>query len=263
MRCRASARAGVIAGSTVTRPHCLVRGWCLTESTALRRAGLEEEGEKNRAAAVTVKIADEVALYILNQKRRELSRIETEHGMQISFEPKEGLAAGTFELERTKSRDPGERPRPSAVGIEAGFVPSEEPEPDFPEELDEEEVEAEGTRRGRRQEALLDRPRSARKPRRRGVAAGAADAGASIAANVPTRISNSRSSTRQTVKHRGGRKPQQNGQQAPSNKVSMVRASRERIGNRAAAPPRRGGAVGGIAWLRKRKAWSIPDRSCQ
>src|SRR5215468_6073869 len=78
-------RAGVIAGSTVTCPHCagtgLVRS---TESTALRvLRGLEEEGEKNRAAAVTVKIAHEVALYILNQKRHELSRIETEHGMQI------------------------------------------------------------------------------------------------------------------------------------------------------------------------------------
>src|SRR5207302_968534 len=137
-------RAGVIAGSTVTCPHCagvgLVRS---TESTALRvLRGLEEEGEKNRTAAVTVRIASEVALYILNQKRRELSRIETEHGMEISFEPKEGLAAGTFELERTKSRDPGERPRPSAVSIEAGFVPSTEPEPDYEDEVEEEELEA-------------------------------------------------------------------------------------------------------------------------
>jgi ribonuclease E len=136
-------RAGVIAGSTVTCPHCagtgLVRS---TESTALRvLRGLEEEGEKNRTAAVTVKIANEVTLYILNQKRRELSRIETEHSMEIAFEPTDGLAAGTFELERTKSRDPGERPRNSAVSIEAGFVPSEV-EPDYLEEADEEETEA-------------------------------------------------------------------------------------------------------------------------
>src|SRR6185503_2858514 len=136
-------RAGVIAGSTVTCPHCagtgLVRS---TESTALRvLRGLEEEGEKNRAAAVTVKISGEVALYILNQKRSELSRIEAEHGMAISFDPKEGLAAGSFEIERTKSRDPGERPRQHAVGIEAGFVPSEEPEPEYQEEVEEEEAE--------------------------------------------------------------------------------------------------------------------------
>jgi ribonuclease E len=136
-------RAGVIAGSTVTCPHCagtgLVRS---TESTALRvLRGLEEEGEKNRSSAVTVKIVSEVALYILNQKRAELSRIEIEHGMAISFEPTEGLAAGSFEIERTKSRDPGDRPRPHAVSIEAGFVTSDEPESDYEEEIEEEELE--------------------------------------------------------------------------------------------------------------------------
>jgi len=164
-------RAGVIAGSTVTCPYCagvgLVRS---TESTALRvLRGLEEEGEKNRAAAVTVKIAHEVTLYILNQKRRELSRIETEHGMQISFEPKEGLAAGTFELERTKSREPGERPRPSAVSIEAGFVASDEPEIDYPEEVDEEEAVAVEEEAGESEAASdapsFDRPEGAREGR--------------------------------------------------------------------------------------------------
>jgi ribonuclease E len=167
-------RAGVIAGSTVTCPHCagtgLVRS---TESTALRvLRGLEEEGEKNRAAAVTVKIANDVAMYILNQKRHELSRIEGEHGMQISFEPREGLAAGTFELERTKSRDPGERPRPSAVGIEAGFVPSDEPEPDYPEVVDEEEIETGEEEAGQSDEAAevqsFDRTESARESREGG-----------------------------------------------------------------------------------------------
>jgi len=172
-------RAGVIAGSTVTCPHCagtgLVRS---TESTALRvLRGLEEEGEKNRTAAVTVKIAHEVALYILNQKRRELSRIETEHSMEIAFDPQQGLAAGTFELERTKSRDPGERPRSSAVSIEAGFVA--EHEPDYVEDISEEEIEvaedetAEGEEVSEAQP--FDRPESpregregARRRRRRG-----------------------------------------------------------------------------------------------
>jgi len=167
-------RAGVIAGSTVTCPYCagvgLVRS---TESTALRvLRGLEEEGEKNRAAAVTVKIANEVAIYILNQKRRELSRIETEHGMQISFEPKEDLAAGTFEMERTKSRDPGDRPRPSAVGIEAGFVSSDEPEPDYPEDVDEEETETEEEETGESEEVVeaqsFDRPEGPRENRESG-----------------------------------------------------------------------------------------------
>ncbi len=138
-------RAGVLAGSTVTCPHCggagIVRS---VESTTLRLLrALEEEGEKSRASAVTVKVASDIALYALNQKRRELARIEAEYGMEISFEPKEGLLAGTFELERTRQKDPGERPRSNgAVGIEAGFVPSDEPEDDLvAEEEDESEEE--------------------------------------------------------------------------------------------------------------------------
>ncbi|OJT96795.1 MAG: hypothetical protein BGN82_02860 [Alphaproteobacteria bacterium 65-7] len=135
-------RAGVVAGSTVTCPHCQGTGLLRSiESSALRvLRGLEEEGEKNRAAAVTVKIDNEVALYILNQKRHELARIEAEHGLEITFDPKPGMAGGAFEIERTKTRDPGDRPRSNAaVSIEAGFVPSDEPEPDYVEESEEED----------------------------------------------------------------------------------------------------------------------------
>ncbi|HWA68757.1 MAG TPA: ribonuclease E/G [Rhizomicrobium sp.] len=135
-------RAGVIAGSTVTCPHCAGTGLLRsTESSALRvLRGLEEEGEKNRAAAVTVKIDNDVALYILNQKRHELSRIEAEHGMEITFDPRPGMYGGAFEIERTRSREPGERPRSnSAISIEAGFVTTGEPEPDYVEDVEEEE----------------------------------------------------------------------------------------------------------------------------
>jgi ribonuclease E len=134
-------RAGVIAGSTVACPHCQGTGLLRsTESSALRvLRGLEEEGEKARAAAVTVKLDHEVALYILNQKRHELARIESENGMEITFDPKPNMPGGAFEIERTRTRDPGERPRTSAISIEAGFVPSSEPEPDYVEEVEEEE----------------------------------------------------------------------------------------------------------------------------
>jgi ribonuclease E len=136
-------RAGVVASSTVVCPHCggagIVRS---VESTALRvLRALEEEGEKNRASAVTVKVASDVAIYTLNQKRRELARIETEYGMEVSFEPKEGLMAGHFELDRVRTRDPEDRPRSHAVSIEAGFVPSDEPEDDVVEAEEEREIE--------------------------------------------------------------------------------------------------------------------------
>ncbi len=174
-------RAGVIAGSTVACPHCAGTGLVRSiESTALRvLRGLEEEGEKNRAAAVIVKVSGDVALYILNQKRGELTRIENEHGMAISFDPKDGMSAGSFEIERTKSRDPGERPRPSgAVGIEAGFVPSDEPEPEYAEEIEQEEAEVEETEEpaadreeageGERAERPDSGSRDGRRRRRRG-----------------------------------------------------------------------------------------------
>ena len=53
--------------------------------------------------------------------------------------PGPNMPGGAFEIERTQTRDPGERPAPSAVSIEAGFVPSSEPEPDYVEEVDDEE----------------------------------------------------------------------------------------------------------------------------
>ena len=169
-------RAGVVAGSTVTCPHCggagIVRS---VESTALRvLRALEEEGEKNRASAVTIKVANDVAIYALNQKRRELARIEAEYGMDISFEPKEGLMAGHFELERTRVRDPEDRPRNHAVSIEAGFVPSNEPEDEIvPEEEDEEIEEIRGERRSQKQRnrrtlRRLGKAKAERRRRRRG-----------------------------------------------------------------------------------------------
>jgi ribonuclease E len=140
-------RAGVVASSTVICPHCggagIVRS---VESTALRvLRALEEEGEKSRASAVMVKVANDVAIYTLNQKRRELARIETEYGMEVSFEPKEGLMAGHFELDRTRTRDPEDRPRSHAVSIEAGFVLSDEPEDDAVVEEEDEDDRIEET----------------------------------------------------------------------------------------------------------------------
>ena len=168
-------RAGVVASSTVICPHCGGAGIIRSvESTALRvLRALEEEGEKNRASAVTVKVANDVAIYTLNQKRRELARIEAEYGMEVSFEPKEGLMAGHFELDRIRTRDPEDRPRSHAVSIEAGFVPSDEPEDDVVEAGEEEIEEAEETTAAAEEESQQapQQPRDSdgkRRRRRRG-----------------------------------------------------------------------------------------------
>ncbi|MGH6828881.1 MAG: ribonuclease E/G, partial [Rhizomicrobium sp.] len=134
-------RVGVVASSTVVCPSCGGAGIIRSvESTALRvLRAIEEEGEKSRASAVTVRVANDVAIYTLNQKRRELARIEAEYGMEVSFEPKEDLMTGHFELERTRAREAEDRQPRQAVSIEAGFVPSEETEVEATAEEEEEE----------------------------------------------------------------------------------------------------------------------------
>jgi ribonuclease E len=135
-------RAGVVAGSTVPCPHCMGQGIVRSvESTALRvLRALEEEGQKMRAAAVSVHVAQDVAIYTLNQKRRELARIENDYGMVISFDPKADLPAGHFDIERTQQKAPGEQPRLPAPVQVAPEIEEEEPEI-LEEEIEEEEEE--------------------------------------------------------------------------------------------------------------------------
>ena len=126
-------RAGVIAGSTVPCPHCGGQGIVRSvESTSLRvLRGLEEEAQKQRAESLIVRVANEVVIYTLNQKRRELTRLEGEYDIAVTFEPKEDLKAGDFDIERVGLRDPDTRPKP-VTQIEAA--------PPEPEVEDEEEI---------------------------------------------------------------------------------------------------------------------------
>ena len=110
-------RAGVIAGSTVPCPHCAGQGIVRSvESTALRvLRGLEEEGQKQRAAALSIRVPADVAIYTLNQKRRELMRIESDYQVAITFEPDNQVTPGNFEIERSLPRIPEERERVARV----------------------------------------------------------------------------------------------------------------------------------------------------
>ena len=116
-------RAGVLAGSTVTCPHCAGMGLIRsTESAALRLLrALDEEGQKNPAANIAVKAPPDVTIYTLNQKRREIVRIEEAYDLGISFEPQPTMMGGSFEIERTGTRTPAPRPKAIPVSFEAGF----------------------------------------------------------------------------------------------------------------------------------------------
>jgi ribonuclease E len=134
-------RAGVVAGSTITCPHCGGQGIVRSvESTALRvLRGIEEEGQRGRSAAISVKVTPDVAIYAFNHKRQEIARLESEYGMTIVFEPDATILTGNFEIVRTQQRAPEERPRPS-VSIEAGLS---DPLADSADYIEEETVEDE------------------------------------------------------------------------------------------------------------------------
>ncbi len=116
-------RAGVVAGSTITCPHCNGQGIIRsTESAALRLLrALDEEGQRQPSVNLSVKTPLEVAIYTLNQKRRELARIEEAYDVSILFEPQANMVSGSFDLQRTGVRIPTVRPKLAAVSVEGGF----------------------------------------------------------------------------------------------------------------------------------------------
>ncbi|HEV2651205.1 MAG TPA: ribonuclease E/G, partial [Rhizomicrobium sp.] len=134
-------RAGVVAGSTVPCPHCGGQGIVRSvESTALRvLRGLEEEAQKQRAESLVVRVAQDVAIYTLNQKRRELARLETEYSITVSFEPKEDLLAGAFDIERIGTRNPQDYPRPQLTAPVEHAADENDVDDVVEEELDEED----------------------------------------------------------------------------------------------------------------------------
>jgi ribonuclease E len=171
-------RAGVIAGSTVPCPHCGGQGIVRSvESTALRLLrALEEEGQKQRASALTIKAPSDVTIYTLNQKRRELARIESDYGMIVMFEPSEEIHAGHFEIERTAQKAPEDRKviavseMPAAPEAEEDLEILEEEATEISEEDTEETAEGAsrdesrgedgGQRRGKRRRRRGGRGRS-------------------------------------------------------------------------------------------------------
>jgi len=169
-------RAGVVAGSTVPCPNCGGQGIVRSvESTSLRvLRGLEEEAQKQRAEGLTVRVGPDVAIYTLNQKRRELARLEAEYTITINFEPKPGLMAGEFEIDRIGQRNPEDFPRPAMAAVTEPVMEEEELDIIEEEELDEEDEVIEAAETGAvepaepRERAEPNNREGGRRRRRRG-----------------------------------------------------------------------------------------------
>ncbi|OSQ46179.1 Rne/Rng family ribonuclease [Thalassospira alkalitolerans] len=121
--------------------HCrgvgLVRS---IESAALHLLRvLEEEGMRRRSGALTVHVANEVALYILNRKRDTLGEIEQRYGFTIMIFGDDSLISPDHRIERTRAKKGDEGPEESAVlntdsvsltAIESPIEPDEDEEDD-------------------------------------------------------------------------------------------------------------------------------------
>ncbi|PKQ01918.1 MAG: ribonuclease E/G, partial [Alphaproteobacteria bacterium HGW-Alphaproteobacteria-12] len=135
-------RSGVLEGSTVICPHCTGTGLVRSvESMALHvLRGVEAEAIKGRAAAFTVKVPAEVAIYILNQKRANLLDVEERYGTSVFIEADATLTGSDHKIEPAEARAlTRTRPAQGAINIESGYAEEEE-EPAV-EETDEEETE--------------------------------------------------------------------------------------------------------------------------
>ena len=108
-------RPSLAETSFVICPHCSGLGHVRsTESSAIHvLRAIEEEGAKQRAGQIMVRVAGSVALYLLNHKRDRLSDIEARYGMFVHFTPDDSLIPPDVRIDRLRpplSED--ERPRP-------------------------------------------------------------------------------------------------------------------------------------------------------
>ena len=108
-----------------------------TESTALHvLRSIDEEGARQKSAAITVSVPSSVALFILNHKRQSLAELEIRQGFRIYLGADDGLVPPDFRIERLKALAPGDAPPAPVVQPTA---PAVEAEADIVEEAETEE----------------------------------------------------------------------------------------------------------------------------
>ncbi|MGE0118776.1 MAG: ribonuclease E/G [Dongiaceae bacterium] len=98
-------RPSLIEASTEICRHCRGTGHVRsTESTALHvLRGIEEEGIRNRSAALNITVPTAVALYILNNKRAALAELEQRHNLRLTVGGDDTLIPPDYRMERLKT----------------------------------------------------------------------------------------------------------------------------------------------------------------
>jgi ribonuclease E len=164
-------RTGVLEGTTHVCPHCNGVGRVRApESSALAALrAVEIEAARHGPGAVTLRVPNAVGLYILNEKRLHLAKLQEQQHLFVQVQLDDSIGTAEHQLERTSSLDQYEGlPAPAPLSR----LPHPEPDDadldvfdEEEEEDEEEEIEAEaeteddaehgpsedgGERRGRR-----------------------------------------------------------------------------------------------------------------
>ncbi|MCW2237528.1 Rne/Rng family ribonuclease [Azospirillum canadense] len=154
-------------------PHCSGTGVIRSvESSALHvLRAIEEEGIRKRSAEITVFVPTRIALYILNQKRVELTKIEERYRFRVMVQADDTLIAPDLRLERVKARTPEDDvPLVSAERVlaETDRILAAEAEEAEEEIVEETTAEAEPAERAEAVAGESEGDRRRRRRRRRG-----------------------------------------------------------------------------------------------
>ncbi len=159
-------RPSLIETSSVPCPHCGGTGVRRsTDSSALYvLRAIEEEGTRQRSEEITVHVATDVGLYILNQKRAALTELESRFGMKVLIAADNTLIPPAHRIERTKAKAgaPAGEPKPVPEGEPVEPVEASEavpaPESATPAEAPVEPAHGEEGGRRRRRRRRRRRP---------------------------------------------------------------------------------------------------------
>jgi ribonuclease E len=161
-------RTGVLEASTRQCPHCegtgLVRTASSSALSALRL--IEEESARGHGSQITLQASQEATIYILNNKRAEITEIEERYHVEVAVLP-------NGEVEGAKMTVSAAGPRPERPVIMAPIIDDEDDDLEDEifdgEEVEEEVSEARPRReQGREQARERDDSEGRRKRRRRG-----------------------------------------------------------------------------------------------
>ncbi|HBU97651.1 Rne/Rng family ribonuclease [Thalassospira lucentensis] len=150
--------------------HCrgvgLVRS---IESAALHLLRvLEEEGMRRRSGSLTVHVASEVALYILNRKRETLAEIEQRYGFTVMIFGDDSLISPDHRIERSRAKKGDElEDVPAVLNTDSVSLTAIENPVDTDDD-DEEEEEAPSTKNTAQDDEEQGGKRRRRRRRRRG-----------------------------------------------------------------------------------------------